>query len=92
MNELKVQREVLANTGGQIDIGGVNPKNDALYNAAYDQFLKDDDAIKAQQAIAQIFGDNERISGPINGVHPTHNEYYGGWYDKHIAPKVAPND
>jgi uncharacterized Zn-binding protein involved in type VI secretion len=77
LNNIKVQREILASTQNATDIGiaGNYPKQ---YNAVYEQFLKDGNEVKARNAIGTIFGTNERVSIP---PHLKYQDYYGNWYD-----------
>jgi type VI secretion system secreted protein VgrG len=82
MNNIKVQREIVANGGPDIGIAG-NPANQPAYNAAYDQYLKDGDTAKAQQTIGNIFGQGEKTST----TGQTYSDYYGGWYDKNYSGK-----
>ncbi len=76
MNNIKVQREILSSGGPDIGIAG-NGANHAAYNAAYDQFLKNGDAVTARKAIGAKFGSAEVTS---NTGQP-YADYYGGWYD-----------
>lgn len=82
MNNIKVQREILAKGGPDIGIAG-NSANHAAYNKAYDAFLKDGDAAKARQSMGSIFGTGEKTST----TGQTYADYYGGWYDKTYPPK-----
>jgi type VI secretion system secreted protein VgrG len=80
LNNIKVQREILANKGPDIGIAG-NAANHAKYNEAYDQFLEDGDATKARNAVGKIFGNGEKTSN----TGQSYADYYGGWYDKIMA-------
>ncbi len=82
MNNIKVQREILANGGQDIDIAG-NSTNHATYNKAYDQFLKDGNAEAARQAIGAQFGKGEITSN----THQPYAEYYGSAYEKSFPSK-----
>jgi type VI secretion system secreted protein VgrG len=82
LNNIKVQREILANGGPDIGIAG-NPANQAGYNAAYDQYLKDGDAKKARDAMGATFGTGEITSN----THQPYADYYGDWYDKTYGGK-----
>ena len=82
MNNIRVQREVLANGGPDIGIAG-NPANHATYTSAYDQFLKDGNAGAARNAIGAQFGKGEFTSN----THQPYADYYGGRYDKHYPGK-----
>jgi type VI secretion system secreted protein VgrG len=84
MNNIKVQREILAK-GTDIGIAG-NSANHAAYNKAYDEFVKDGDAAKARQAIGSIFGSGEKTST----TGQSYADYYGSWYDKTYPPKKGP--
>lgn len=77
LNNIKVQREILANGGPDIGIAG-NHANHAAYNKTYDQFLKDGNAQAARESIGKQFGQGEITS---NTGQP-YADYYGGWYDK----------
>jgi len=74
MNNIRTQREILANGGWDIGVAG---KNHAAYNAAYDASLKDGDAAACRNAIGAVIG-NEITST----TGQTYSQYYGGWYDK----------
>ncbi len=82
LNNIKVQREIITNGGTDIGIAG-NGTNHAVYNKAYDQFLKDGNADAARQAIGAQFGKGEVTSN----THQPYAEYYGSWYDKSFPPK-----
>ena len=81
LNNIKVQREIIANGGPDIGIAG-NSANHPVYNKAYDQFLKDGNAAAAQQSIGAQFGNGEITSN----TGQTYANYYGGWYDKTFPP------
>jgi len=82
MKNIQVQREILANSGGKVDIGiAGNPANHAAYNQAYDRFLKDGNAAAARQAIGNVYRNGEYASG----ANVTYEQYYGRWYDKHYG-------
>ena len=73
-----MQREILANKGGDIGIAG-NPANQSQYNRIYDSLERG--AIKESEArtqIGRIFGKGEQTS--TTGQY--YEDYYGGWYDK----------
>ncbi len=82
VNNIKVQREILANGGQDIGIAG-NGANHAAYNKAYEQFLKDGNAEAARQAIGAQFGKGEITSN----THQPYAEYYGSAYDKSFPLK-----
>ena len=86
MNNIKVQREILANAGPNIGIAG-NSANHPVYNKAYDQFLKDGNAASARQTIGNQFCAGEISSVKVGGKNLNYNEYYGSWYDKAYPPK-----
>ncbi|MDX7122720.1 type VI secretion system tip protein TssI/VgrG [Enterobacter hormaechei] len=78
LNNIRVQREILANKGGDIGIAG-NPANQTQYNRIYDSLERG--AIKESEArtqIGRIFGKGEQTS--TTGQY--YEDYYGGWYDK----------
>lgn len=86
MSNIQTQRDITANGGPDIGIAG-NSANQPAYNAAYNQYLQDGDASKAQQAIGQVYGNGERASVPVNGQTVPYNQYYGSWYDKNFPGK-----
>ena len=73
MNNIRVQREILSNSG--IDMG-VAGGNYSAYNRAYDVYLKDGDAAACREAISRVFG-NEITST----TGQTYSDYYGAAYD-----------
>ncbi|MEQ4469410.1 type VI secretion system Vgr family protein [Enterobacter asburiae] len=78
LNNIRVQREIIANKGGDIGIAG-NPANQTQYNSIYDSLERG--AIKESEArtqIGRIFGKGEQTS--TTGQY--YEDYYGGWYDK----------
>ncbi|KJP90861.1 type VI secretion system Vgr family protein, partial [Enterobacter asburiae] len=78
LNNIRVQREIIANKGGDIGIAG-NPANQTQYNRIYDSLERG--AIKESEArtqIGRIFGKGEQTS--TTGQY--YEDYYGGWYDK----------
>jgi len=80
LSNIRVQREILARGGPDIGIAGGDPvKNSPAYNAAYNQFLKDGNVVKARDAIGSIFGSGERAST----TGQLYKDYYGSFYDKH---------
>ncbi len=81
MNNIKVQREILAHGGPNISIAG-NPDNAPAYNAAYNRFLHDGDASAARAAIGHVYGTGEYASVPVNGQYVNYQTYYGSWYDR----------
>lgn len=81
MNNIKVQREILAHGGPNISIAG-NADNAPAYNAAYNRFLHDGDASAARAAIGHVYGTGEYASVPVNGQYVNYQTYYGSWYDR----------
>ncbi|MBE3512804.1 type VI secretion system Vgr family protein [Enterobacter cloacae complex sp. I2] len=78
LNNIRVQREIIANKGGDIGIAG-NPANQPQYNRIYDSLERG--AIKESESrtqIGRIFGKGEQTS--TTGQY--YEDYYGGWYDK----------
>ncbi|WNJ33172.1 type VI secretion system Vgr family protein [Enterobacter hormaechei] len=78
LNNIRVQREIIANKGGDIGIAG-NPANQPQYNRIYHSLERG--AIKESEArtqIGRIFGKGEQTS--TTGQY--YEDYYGGWYDK----------
>jgi type VI secretion system secreted protein VgrG len=86
LNNVKVQRELKSGGGADVGIAG-NPANHPVYNAAYDQFEKDGDAVAARDKIGAQFGDGEYSSVKVAGQHVKYNDYYGGWYDQAFPGK-----
>jgi type VI secretion system secreted protein VgrG len=82
LNNIKVQREILAHGGPDIGIAG-NPANHAAYLKAYDQMLKDGNAAAARDAIGTVFGAGEKTSTTLQ----PYADYYGGWYEQTFPPK-----
>jgi len=82
LNNIKVQREIIKNSGPDIGIAG-NPANHAAYTKAYDQMLKDGNAAAARDAIGTVFGSGEQTSTTLQ----SYADYYGGWYDQSFPPK-----
>ncbi|MCC8397429.1 hypothetical protein LJ656_33235 [Paraburkholderia sp. MMS20-SJTR3] len=74
MSNIRTQREILASHGPDIGVGGVNS---AAYNAAYDKFLLDDNAVACRQAIATTFG-----TEVTSNTGQTYADYYGSWYEE----------
>ncbi len=83
LNNIKAQREIIANGGPDIGIAG-NSANHAAYNNAYDQLLKDGNAVAARQSVGAQFGTGEITSN----TGQSYADYYGGWYDKTFPPKT----
>ncbi len=81
LNNIKVQREILARGGPDISIAG-NPDNAPAYNAAYNRFLKNGDVSAARAAIGHVYGTGEYASVPVNGQYVDYQTYYGSWYDR----------
>lgn len=77
LSNVRTQREINGNGGPDIGIAG-NPANQPAYNAAYDQYIKDGDGVKARDTIGTIYGNGETVSG--KGV--SYSDYYGNWYDQ----------
>ncbi|MEJ8852788.1 DUF2345 domain-containing protein, partial [Variovorax rhizosphaerae] len=75
LNNIKVQREIIANGGEDIGIAG-DSKNHAAYNGAYDKFLGDKNKQAAINSIGKIFGNNE-ITSTTNQPYA---DYYGSYY------------
>ncbi|MFE8100761.1 hypothetical protein RBA71_04570 [Brenneria goodwinii] len=83
LNNIKVQREIIANQGEDIGIAG-NFINHAKYNDIYNSMKKGDiiDS-EARKKIGRIFGRGEQTSN--TGQY--YEDYYGGWYDKNYPKK-----
>jgi uncharacterized Zn-binding protein involved in type VI secretion len=80
MNNVKVQREIIKNKGGDIGIAG-NTANAPKYNKVYDQFEKDGDEAKARKEMGKVFGQGENTSN----TNEKYDDYYGGHYDRNFA-------
>lgn len=85
LNNIQVQREILQNGGADIGIAG-NPANQPAYNAAYDQYVLDNDAVVARDTIGGIFGRGEVTSN----TNQPYEDYYGSWYDQTYGPPPPP--
>jgi type VI secretion system secreted protein VgrG len=85
LNNIEIQREILANGGPDIGISG-NSANHAAYNAAFDEYEKTGDEAAARDAIAAIFGAGEvpSVKKPDGTPYADYNEYYGSWYDANV--------
>ena len=81
LNNIRVQREILAGGGSNIGIAGA-AANHSAYNKAYDTFLKDGNAKAAHDAIGSVFGAGEQTSN----TNQPYAKYYGDWYDKQFPP------
>ncbi len=77
LSNVRAQREIQSHGGPDIGIAG-NPANGPAYSAAYDQYLRDGDGVKARDTIGSIFGSGERTST----TNQTYSDYYGSWYDR----------
>ncbi|MDF3662319.1 type VI secretion system Vgr family protein, partial [Enterobacter hormaechei] len=78
LNNIKIQREILANGGIDIDIAG-SAENLKAYNSAYDKMLSGElSRIDAAKAIGKVYGKGEIASG----TNLNYNDYYGGFYGK----------
>ena len=86
LNNIKIQREILATGGPDIQISG-NSGNYAVYNKAYDQFLNDGNADMARKVIGSQFGTGEHASVKVNEKNLNYNEYYGSWYERTFPKK-----
>jgi len=78
---LKVQREIKANGGGDIGVSG-NAANQPRYNAIYERYLQDGNLEAAHKAMGDIFRYGERAS--VSGEN--YNDYFGKWYDNVYTP------
>ncbi|NCH53498.1 type VI secretion system Vgr family protein, partial [Cronobacter muytjensii] len=77
LNNIKVQREILANGGVDIDIAG-SEENLEAYNSAYDKMERGElSRTSAAQAIGKVYGKGETPSGTTMNYH----DYYGEYYD-----------
>ncbi|MDU2537470.1 MAG: type VI secretion system tip protein TssI/VgrG, partial [Enterobacter hormaechei] len=78
LNNIKIQREILANGGIDIDIAG-SAENLKAYNSAYDKMVSGElSRIDAAKAIGKVYGKGEIASG----TNLNYNDYYGGFYGK----------
>jgi len=80
-NNIKIQREIIANGGPDIKIAG-SISNIASYNQVYDKFLQDGDLQKAYKGLGDIVGYKETTSVS----NQLYDKYYGDWYDKVYIP------
>ncbi|MGS6260833.1 type VI secretion system Vgr family protein, partial [Enterobacter hormaechei] len=78
LNNIKIQREILANGGIDIDIAE-SAENLKAYNSAYDKMVSGElSRIDAAKAIGKVYGKGEIASG----TNLNYNDYYGGFYGK----------
>lgn len=84
MLNIRIQREIKSNGGGDIGLGG-NEANHKFYNAAYDQYLKDGVAERARKAIGEMVGTGETSSVKIDGEYLNYRDYYGYVYEKYYG-------
>ncbi|CRH29838.1 Putative type VI secretion system protein VgrGB [Pantoea ananatis] len=83
LNNIRVQREIIANQGGDIGIAG-NAANQKDYNSIFDSLQKGDiTESDARMKIGRIFGKGEQTST----TKEFYEDYYGGWYDKNYPSK-----
>lgn len=75
INNIKVQREIVARGGPDIGIAG-DPKNHAAYNKAYDHYLKTGDRAAARDTIGTVYGNHEHTST----TGQTYRAYYLAGY------------
>ncbi|CAI0759517.1 type VI secretion system Vgr family protein [Serratia entomophila] len=81
LNNIRVQREIIANGGPDIGIAG-NPANQPNYNVIYEALeRKEISEVQARESIGRIFGKGEITSN----TGESYEDYYGGWYDKEYA-------
>lgn len=77
INNIKVQREILAAGGPDIGIAG---RNGTQYSRIYSEALRTGDFEKAAFDIGQIFGSRENTST----TGQTYADYYGKFYDAYF--------
>ncbi|PVY85465.1 type VI secretion system Vgr family protein [Pantoea ananatis] len=83
LNNIRVQREIIANQGGDIGLAG-NAANQKDYNSIFDSLQKGDiTESDARMKIGRIFGKGEQTST----TKEFYEDYYGGWYDKNYPSK-----
>ncbi|MGC8342791.1 type VI secretion system Vgr family protein [Pantoea ananatis] len=83
LNNIRVQREIIANQGEDIGIAG-NAANQKDYNSIFDSLQKGDiTESDARMKIGRIFGKGEQTST----TKEFYEDYYGGWYDKNYPSK-----
>lgn len=82
VNNIQVRAEILAATGGQVDIG-VAGAGGAQYIADYAKF---GDSQQTRDLIAKNFGEAEAPSNDPSAKN--YAETLGNWYDKYIKPPV----
>jgi len=81
LNNIKVQREIMANGGPKLVIPSGNSANVDAYNRSYDQYLLDGDVAKARNAIGATFAYGERTST----TGQTYYDYYASWYEQNYG-------
>lgn len=82
LNNIKVQREIIANGGKDIGISG-NSINHPAYNKAYDAYVADKNIDAARKTIGEIFRNGEIMSTTGKPYGVNHEE----WYDRTFPPK-----
>lgn len=78
LNNILVQKEIIAASGPDIGIAGSN-SNHAAYIKAHDEYIKTGDAAAARNAIGTQFGQGEKTST----TNQSYEDYYGSWYDSY---------
>jgi type VI secretion system secreted protein VgrG len=78
LNNIKIQREILANGGSDIDVAAGSDRTATAYNRIYDEMISGDISRKnAMKTIGDIIGKDEIASGTDQKYY----EYYGLQYD-----------
>jgi type VI secretion system secreted protein VgrG len=78
LNNIKIQREILANGGSDIDVAAGSDQTATAYNRIYDEMISGDISRKnAMKTIGDIIGKDEIASGTDQKYY----EYYGLQYD-----------
>jgi type VI secretion system secreted protein VgrG len=78
LSNIRIQREIKANGGGNIGIAGTMGPH---YEAIYDQYMNGEiDEATARKKIGDIFANNERTSG--SGGTQTYRQHYETLYDE----------
>ncbi|MEJ8324738.1 type VI secretion system tip protein TssI/VgrG, partial [Kosakonia sacchari] len=78
LNNIKIQREILANGGLDIGVAAGSDATEAAYNQTYNKMVSGEiSRNSAMQSIGKIIGKNEIASG----TEQNYNDYYGSHYD-----------
>ncbi|WP_342325076.1 type VI secretion system tip protein TssI/VgrG [Kosakonia sp. BYX6] len=79
LNNIKIQREILANGGIDIGVAAGSDATEAAYKQAYDKMVSGEISRNdAMQAIGKVVGKYEVASGTVQ----KYDDYYGSQYDQ----------